>query len=66
MNSDSAQKKCLACEQSSDVTPLIMLEYKGNTLWICAQHFPILIHNPAKLAGKLQGAENMEASEHCH
>ncbi len=29
--------------------------------WICPQHIPILIHDPSKLAGKLPGAEDMQA-----
>jgi hypothetical protein len=35
--------------------PLIRLSYQGKDLWICPQHLPLLIHEPAKLAGKLPG-----------
>jgi len=57
-------KTCVACGRGPDVIPLFVLEYRGTTFWICPQHFPILIHNPAQLAGKLPGAEHMEPSEH--
>ncbi len=57
-------KACVACGRGPGVIPLFSLEYRGKTFWICPQHFPILIHDPARLAGKLPGAEDMEPSEH--
>ena len=54
-------KKCLACDRTAQETPLIPLDYQEATLWICPKHMPMLIHNPAQLAGKLPGAENLEA-----
>jgi hypothetical protein len=50
---------CLYCDRSEDETPLISLRYRGQDLWICPQHLPVLIHKPAELAGKLPGAENL-------
>jgi hypothetical protein len=38
--------------------------YQGSSHWICPQHLPLLIHDPARLAGKLDGAESMEPAEH--
>ena len=58
------EEKCLYCQRSSDKVPLIMLRYREETVWICPQHLPILIHEPAKLAGKLPGAENLAAEDH--
>ena len=49
------QPQCLYCEQSSAEMPLIRLTFQGKDLWICPQHLPLLIHEPAKLAGKLPG-----------
>jgi hypothetical protein len=49
---------CLACEQNSDETPLIAVRYRGEALWICPQHLPILIHKPEQLAHKLPGMQN--------
>ena len=49
------QPRCLYCEQTSEEMPLIRLTFQGKDLWICPQHLPLLIHEPAKLAGKLPG-----------
>lgn len=58
---------CLYCERDSDQIPLLTLEYQGQELAICAQHLPILIHSPAKLAHKLPGlAQEPPAEEHHH
>lgn len=63
MSEDKAQK-CLACERGSDATPLIRLEYRGEHLWICPQHLPVLIHDPGQLVGRLAGAEYLRPAEH--
>lgn len=55
---------CLLCERTSDVTPLLTLEYKGGTVRICPQHLPVLIHDPQQLVGILPGAESLEPSAH--
>ncbi len=47
------QPKCLYCDKTSDETPLVNLTYQGQPLWICPQHLPLLIHEPAKLADRL-------------
>ncbi len=54
---------CLYCDRTSDEVPLINLRFKGKELWICPQHFPILIHKPAQLADKLPGLEALEPPE---
>jgi hypothetical protein len=59
-----SKPKCLVCEQTSDEIPLLALTYRDTTYWICPQHFPILIHQPAKLVGKLPGAEKLTAHAH--
>jgi len=56
--------KCVACERGSDITPLLTLEYRGANFRICAQHLPVLIHDPAQLIGRLEGAETMEPAAH--
>jgi hypothetical protein len=55
---------CLACQATQDQAPLIQLIFKGTTYHICPEHFPLLIHSPQKLIGKLPGAENLKAHEH--
>ena len=56
--------QCLACGRGSDVTPLIPLEYREQRLWICPQHIPVLIHDPAQLVGRLAGAEDLRPADH--
>jgi hypothetical protein len=55
---------CLYCNRTSDEVPLINMRFKGKDIWICPQHFPILIHKPAQLAGKLPGLEKLEPADH--
>lgn len=55
---------CLVCKRSSEEVPLISFRYRGSGLWICPQHLPILIHDPAKLAEILPGADVFEPAEH--
>jgi len=64
MENQPINMTCLACGKDSRSIPLISLEYQGNKMWICPQHLPILIHNPAQLVGKIAGAENMKAADH--
>ena len=54
----------MVCRKSSEEIPLISFQYKGTGLWICPQHLPVLIHDPAKLAGLLPGAESFEPADH--
>jgi hypothetical protein len=56
-------KQCLACGRGPQETPLIALEYRSGALWICPQHLPVLIHDPAQLAGRLAGAEQLRPAE---
>jgi hypothetical protein len=58
------RKRCLACGRGPEETPLIALEYRGATLWICPQHLPVLIHEPAQLADRLAGAERLRPADH--
>jgi hypothetical protein len=63
------QPKCLYCGQDSHQIPLVNIFYQDKSYWICPQHFPFLIHNPAKLEGKLPGIEKwvpFEEPEHHH
>jgi hypothetical protein len=55
---------CLVCKRSSEEVPLISFRYQGSGLWICPQHLPILIHDPAKLAQVLPGADALEPADH--
>ena len=55
---ESSEEKCLYCEKSSELVPLIPLVYQGGKLFICPQHLPILIHKPEQLANRLPGTEH--------
>ena len=59
-----ASDACLFCQRRSDAVPLLTLEYRGAEIRICAQHLPILIHDPGQLIGMLPGAEGLEPSQH--
>jgi len=62
----SLEAKCLYCERNSDQVPLIALSYGEQSLWICPQHLPILIHNPEQLADMLPGATFISGPEAHH
>jgi hypothetical protein len=55
---------CLACGRGEQETPLVALAYRGSRVWICPQHLPVLVHEPAQLVGKLAGAEQLRPAEH--
>ncbi len=62
--SDSKNAECLSCKRGKDETPLIPLEYRDSSFWICPQHLPILIHDPSRLIGVLPGAEDLLPADH--
>ncbi len=51
---------CVFCERTSQEVPLVVLEYRGSTYFICSQHLPVLIHNPAEFADALPGVEKLK------
>ena len=55
------KKHCLLCKKTEEEVPLFELTFKGKTLNICPQHVPVLIHEPQKLVGIVEGADNMQA-----
>jgi hypothetical protein len=57
-------RRCVACDRDAGETPLIRLDYRDGTFHICPQHLPVLIHDPAQLAGRLPGAERLSPAEH--
>lgn len=56
---DNKEKSCLVCKKTDEETPLVTAVYRGEPLYICSQHMPVLIHSPEKLIGTLPGAENI-------
>jgi hypothetical protein len=55
---------CVVCEQTEQQVPLLAIQFKEQTYWICPQHLPMLIHKPQTLVGKLPGVENLQPHEH--
>jgi hypothetical protein len=55
---------CIACDRGSDDVPLLSVEFRGRQFHICAQHLPVLIHDPGQLADKLEGADTLSPSDH--
>lgn len=58
---ENKDKHCVFCKRDQGEVPLVQLAYQNSNYWICPQHIPVLIHDPAKLAGYLPGAENLQA-----
>ena len=54
---------CLLCNRSEAEVVLIQMRYQGEKRWICPQHLPLLIHQPAQLASVLPGAEHFSLPE---
>ena len=61
---EATDPRCVACDRDANATPLVTMEYRGARCWICPQHLPLLIHDPAQLVGKLEGAENLRPADH--
>ena len=59
-------KTCLNCNRSEQVVPLVTLQYQGGQTYICSQCFPMLIHSPAKLSGKLPDADKIQPADPEH
>ncbi|NJD11924.1 MAG: ATP-binding cassette domain-containing protein [Gemmatimonadetes bacterium] len=59
-----AAKVCLACGRGPEEVPLLAMEYRGGTFWICPQHLPVLIHKPSQLADRLPGAGQLRPARH--
>ncbi len=55
------EKVCVFCKKDQQEVPLVHLEFRNNDFWICPQHIPILIHDPSKLVGHLDGADSIQA-----
>ena len=50
---------CFYCKITEQEVPLIHLVYRDESLFICPQHLPLLIHKPEQLAGILGGMESV-------
>ena len=48
--------KCVVCDLSEEVTPLITLHYKKKQLHLCTSHLPLVIHELEKISEDLDKA----------
>ena len=60
----SESATCVLCGRGEGEVPLIGFRFQGQARVICSQHLPVLIHDPAQLAGRMQGAERLQPAEH--
>lgn len=63
MVESDAKRECAVCGKDDNTVPLVSLMYRGTAVFVCPQHMPVLIHDPARLVGTLPGAENLEPGE---
>jgi hypothetical protein len=59
-------KTCLNCERTEEQIPLLNMQFRSETVYICPQCLPLLIHKPEKLADKLPGLQPGTPAEHEH
>ena len=64
MNDTPESMQCVNCQRSVEQVPLLTLNHRGGTAYICPQCLPVLIHEPQLLVGKLAGAESLRPHEH--
>ncbi|MFL7812696.1 MAG: hypothetical protein ACK2TT_08540 [Anaerolineales bacterium] len=55
---------CIYCGRNASQVPLLSFLYQDQEFQICAEHLPILLHQPGKLAGKLPGADTLSPAKH--
>lgn len=53
-------KECLVCQRDQKEIPMTEFFYQESSFFICAQHIPVLIHDPQKLVGLLPGADKLQ------
>jgi hypothetical protein len=66
MNEKSNLNFCLNCNASETEIPLVHLLYAGKSAFICSSCLPVLIHQPQKLVGKLDGADKISPAQDNH
>ncbi len=54
---ETVTNRCVHCERDDSQLPLLPFRFRDAELWICSDHFPVLVHKPEQLRHKLPGAE---------
>ena len=50
-------KKCYKCSRDENTVGLLEMTYRGVLYYVCPQHLPALIHQPAAVADLIPGAD---------
>ena len=58
--SESSQN-CFNCQRSEAEIPVIAWRYQGQSLWVCSECMPMLIHKWPQVVGRLGQAETLPA-----
>lgn len=66
MHHGESMHTCISCERTEKQTPLINLIFNQQSIHICPQCLPILIHHPERLASKFPGMESKNPSPDEH
>jgi hypothetical protein len=56
-------KTCLNCKRTEEQIPLLVVQFQSQTIHICPQCLPLLIHKPEKLSAKLPGMDITRPAE---
>ena len=55
---------CIHCGRDDTQVPLVVFNYKEGEFRICSEHFPVLIHHPHKLTGKVPDVDKLNPVAH--
>ena len=64
MRNTPESMQCINCQRDVEQVPLLTLNHRSGTAYICPQCLPVLIHEPQALVGKLAGAESLQPHGH--
>lgn len=55
---------CIHCGRDDSQVPVVVFYYRDQEHHICTEHFPVLIHRPTELTGKLPDMDKLNPVEH--
>lgn len=66
MANPSSTYTCVNCGKSEAEVPILKMRFQGEEVMLCSSCFPILLHRPDQLVGRLKGAEIIKPVSHSH
>jgi hypothetical protein len=57
---------CVNCGKSEAEVPILKMRFQEAEIMLCSSCFPILLHRPDQLVGRLKGAEVIKPVSHSH